>query len=107
MCHQHAFSPEETGGDFRATGLETVRQMVAAGMGCSLLPALAVNNAVAGTPALRVRPFSRPAPRRRIALLWRRNFSRAADMALLGEFIREHVPDSVQPAPGSTADPVA
>ena len=41
----NAAQVEVANGDFRATSLETIRQMVASGMGCTLLPALAVAQA--------------------------------------------------------------
>jgi LysR family hydrogen peroxide-inducible transcriptional activator len=59
--------------DFRATSLETISQLVAAGLGCTLLPALAVAR-LASVETLTVRPFRTPAPCRRIGLLWRRSF---------------------------------
>ena len=42
VCGQREAPVEDNGADFRATSLETLRQMVAAGMGSTLLPALAV-----------------------------------------------------------------
>jgi hypothetical protein len=38
---------------------------------------------------------SKPAPSRRIALMWRRGFSRQKDLALLGGFIRARLPRDV------------
>ncbi len=55
--------------DFTATSLETLRWMVQAGMGVTLLPALAVNMTEPGN--LVVLPFAKPAPSRFIALYWR------------------------------------
>jgi LysR family hydrogen peroxide-inducible transcriptional activator len=57
--------------DFRATSLETLRQMVAAGVGITLLPELAVRPPVVSSPAVRLLHFAPPAPSRRIALCWR------------------------------------
>lgn len=56
---------------FRATSLETLRQMVAAGVGVTLLPELAVRPPVAASPEVRLLRFSDPVPRREIAMLWR------------------------------------
>ncbi len=58
---------------FRATSLETLRQMVAAGAGVTLLPALAVQAPVAQPRSIRLVPFRDPPPSRRIALVWRRS----------------------------------
>ena len=62
--------------DFRATSLETLRQMVAAGLGLTLLPRLAAEGPFASARGLAVRPFSPPAPNRVIGAAWRRSTSR-------------------------------
>jgi LysR family hydrogen peroxide-inducible transcriptional activator len=53
--------------------LETIRQMVASGVGVTVLPATAVQS---GTDLIRSLAFSRPAPSRRVGLAWRRSFPR-------------------------------
>jgi LysR family hydrogen peroxide-inducible transcriptional activator len=57
--------------EFRATSLSTLAQMVAGGAGVTLLPQLAVATE-AKRAGLAIRPFARPAPKRTIALVWRR-----------------------------------
>jgi LysR family transcriptional regulator, hydrogen peroxide-inducible genes activator len=57
--------------DFRATSLETLRQMVAAGVGITLLPSLAVEQQDARSPAMFLRRFKDPEPSRTIAAAWR------------------------------------
>src|SRR5690606_17016366 len=57
---------------FRATSLETLRQMVAAGVGVTLLPMLAVKPPVPASENIRLLPFRNPAPSRKLALVWRR-----------------------------------
>ena len=64
--------------DFRATSLETLRQMVAAGLGITLLPRLAAEGPFASARGLVVRPFAPPAPSRVIGAAWRRSTSRLA-----------------------------
>ena len=56
--------------EFRATSLSTLTQMVAAGLGVTLIPAMAVP-VEAGRASLRLRPFEDPAPERTVALAWR------------------------------------
>ncbi|QOC21307.1 LysR family transcriptional regulator [Wenzhouxiangella sp. AB-CW3] len=58
--------------DFHATSMETLRQMVAANTGITLMPLLAVKPPVAATPNLVTRPFTSPGPSRRIAMVWRK-----------------------------------
>jgi LysR family hydrogen peroxide-inducible transcriptional activator len=81
---------------FRATSLETLRHMVAAGLGCTLLPALAVPG-LSNADTTAARPFQRPAPHRRIGLVWRRSFPDAASVQALSAFIRAHLPEGVLP----------
>lgn len=68
VCHL-AGAHERAG--FRATSLETLRQMVAAGVGVTLLPHLAVQPPVPPSPDVRLLRFAQPVPRRRIAMFWR------------------------------------
>lgn len=57
---------------FRATSLETLRHMVSANVGMTLLPALTVQPPVPPTPNVVLIPFAAPVPNRRIAIVWRR-----------------------------------
>ena len=58
--------------DFRATSLETLRQMVASGGGITLLPQLASTGAYGHARGVATVPFARPAPVRHIGALWRK-----------------------------------
>lgn len=59
------------------SSLETIRHMVASGLGISVLPASShVNRPEESAPALVARPFAPPAPNRRVALVWRKTFPR-------------------------------
>lgn len=72
---------------FRATSLETLRQMVAAGLGITLLPRLAAEGPFASARGLTVRPFSPPAPSRVIGAAWRRSTSRGVAIAAVCDII--------------------
>ena len=74
---------------FRATSLETLRQMVAAGLGLTLLPGLAAEGPFANAPGLAVRPFVSPAPHRMIGAAWRRTSSRGEVIAAVCELIAQ------------------
>ena len=56
--------------------LETIRQMVASGVGITVLPSTAVSHDGAAEDLIRIRPFAKPVPLRRIALAWRKSFPR-------------------------------
>lgn len=73
---------------FGATSLTTLLQMVAHGMGVTLVPEIAVASA-REIGNLRVVPFSDPRPSRTICLAWRRNALRRDECRLLADVIRE------------------
>ena len=76
--------------DFRATSLETLRQMVAAGAGVTLLPELAGRGAYRNARGVVLRPFTRPAPLRHVGALWRKSTARRAAIDALCTLIAEH-----------------
>ena len=59
--------------DYRATSLETLRQMVRIGNGITLIPKLAIHE---GDPLMRYIPFQEPMPHRTIGLVWRKTHRR-------------------------------
>jgi LysR family hydrogen peroxide-inducible transcriptional activator len=64
--------------DFRATSLETLRQMVAAGAGVTLMPELASRGAYGNARGVVIRPLVRPTPHRQIGAVWRKSSARLA-----------------------------
>lgn len=69
--------------EFQATSLETLRQMVAANVGVTLLPMLAVKPPVARSENIRLLGFAGgDAPSRRIAMVWRRS-------SAMGDFLQQ------------------
>jgi LysR family hydrogen peroxide-inducible transcriptional activator len=76
--------------DFRATSLETLRQMVAAGAGVTLLPELAGRGAYRNARGVRLRRFARPEPVRHVGAVWRKTSARGAAIDALAALIAEH-----------------
>jgi LysR family hydrogen peroxide-inducible transcriptional activator len=76
--------------DFRATSLETLRQMVATGAGITLLPELAGRGAYRSARGVVLRQFAKPAPVRHIGALWRRSSARRTAIDALCKLIAEH-----------------
>lgn len=74
--------------DVRATGLETLRQMVKAGTGITFIPKIAINQS---EPGICYIPFSTPAPRRSIALVWRKTSVRNELISFLLELIKNTI----------------
>lgn len=71
-----------------ATSLHTLMQMVASGLGVSLVPAMAVDAGLAETAAVTVRPLDSDQPSREIVVAWRAGSSRALEGKLLAECLR-------------------
>jgi LysR family hydrogen peroxide-inducible transcriptional activator len=66
---------------FEGSSLETIKYMVASGMGVTVVPQLSVPPDV--QPHIRYIPFHEPVPTRRVVLAWRRSFSRYEAIAAL------------------------
>jgi LysR family transcriptional regulator, hydrogen peroxide-inducible genes activator len=77
---------------FRATSLETLRQMVAAGVGVTLLPMLAVKPPVSASENIRLLSFRDPPPTRRLALVWRKSSAMSSFLHKLAEVLRDLPP---------------
>jgi LysR family hydrogen peroxide-inducible transcriptional activator len=71
----------------QGNSLETIRNMVATGLGISVLPCSAVTQRY-GNPLVKVLSFEQPVPMRRIALAYRRTFVRTQAVEVLADAIR-------------------
>lgn len=80
--------------DCRATSLETLQQLVSAGFGCTLLPALAAQHA--DPERLCVKPLD-GGEYRRIGLVWRRAHPRTPQLELLATALQQHPPQNTRP----------
>lgn len=69
------------------SSLETIRYMVASGLGVTVLPKSAVTNI--DHNLLEVRPFTEPAPKRTVALAWRASFPRPNAIDAVSQSIRD------------------
>jgi LysR family hydrogen peroxide-inducible transcriptional activator len=69
------------------SSLETIRNMVASGLGVSVLPTSALAPRYA-SKLLKVVPFSSPVPSRIVALAWRASFDRPMAVDVLADAIR-------------------
>ncbi len=88
VCPEYArFSSDADGirKSFEGSSLETIKYMVASGMGVTVVPQLSVPKDV--QPHVRYIPFSDPVPTRRVVLAWRRTFTRYEAIAALRNVI--------------------
>lgn len=73
---------------YQATSLSTIVQMVANGIGITLLPKMAVDAGITLGTDLHVRPFDQSGVARQIGLMWRKKTPRQTEFRLLGEFVK-------------------
>lgn len=74
---------------YGATSLTTLLQMVAHGLGVTLVPEMAVRAGALPAADLKVVPFREPMPARTITLAWRRNSPRGAECRMLATLLAE------------------
>lgn len=79
--------------DYEGTTLDTLRQMIAIGMGVSLLPALYVRSEVLREQSVVARPLTTAAPVRYITLFWRKDSARTSTY----ESVANDLSESLQP----------
>lgn len=75
--------------DYAGTSLDTLRQMVATGLGISLLPALYVRSEVAREHLVTARPLEDPQPSRQIGMVWRVTAARDDAYEALAHLMRD------------------
>ena len=72
----------------QGNSLDTIRNMVASNLGLTVLPASATISRYQN-PLIKVVPFSKPVPTRKIALAWRKSFGREQAIEVLAQAIRQ------------------
>ena len=72
---------------YQATSLATIVQMVANGIGVTLLPGMAVEAGIASNTPLAVKSFDQVSITRQIGLMWRKKTPRRVEFRQLGELI--------------------
>jgi LysR family transcriptional regulator, hydrogen peroxide-inducible genes activator len=91
-CHLENLKSEE----IRATSLETLRQMVAMGLGVTLIPSLAGTGVGAGGKQVVMKAVARPGASRTIGLAWRRRSPLAYTLGRLAETLAAGLPEGVR-----------
>jgi LysR family transcriptional regulator, hydrogen peroxide-inducible genes activator len=87
VCQLHDKRAREP---FEATSLHTLVQMVAGGIGVTLLPKLAIDAGITHGANIQLVPIAGHASRQ-IGLVWRASCPRDVEFELLGDVLREHV----------------
>jgi LysR family hydrogen peroxide-inducible transcriptional activator len=79
------------------SSLETIRHMVATGLGITVLPSTAADGLELNNPLVAVRPFTDPEPSRRVVLAWRVTYPRSGAIDILRAAILESTLPGVRP----------
>lgn len=87
-CNHLNFGSDSMQRTLEGSSLETIRLMVATGMGITVLPYTSVSGYAQVSDLLSVRPFVPPEPTRIVALAWRKSFPRLGVIDLLVEAIQ-------------------
>ncbi len=88
VCPGCIRSSEEAQGSQIGSSLETIRHMVASGLGVTILPCTAATEDKYNQLLITVKHFIKPVPTRRVALAWRKSFHRDEAIQAIHDAIR-------------------
>jgi len=104
VCHIKERQGRGEMADLRAASLETLIQLVGAGYGVTLVPALAMRGSWMTGSGVVAQPLAIADASRRVSLTFRRSFPRRAALQAFTDIILERLPNTVQPVgPGRRA----
>jgi len=95
VCHLKARKEQGEMADLRAASLETLLQLVSAGFGSTLVPALAIGGSWATGSGIVTRKLDFPDAYRRVSMVFRHSYPRRKALAALAQVIWEHLPNTV------------
>ena len=106
ICHAVSRSPHRShlARALEGGSLETIRQMVASGVGITVLPATSLAAGGGANDLIRIRPFAKPVPERRVALAWRKSFPRPQAIEALRQAILACDLPKVSKLPNATTE---
>jgi LysR family hydrogen peroxide-inducible transcriptional activator len=97
VCRIKEGAMDEDMADLRAASLETLLQLVGAGFGCTLVPALAVRGAWTTDSGIIARKLHLKDAYRKVQFVYRKTFPRKHALQALAEVIRSQLPNTVRP----------
>ncbi len=96
LCRMHDRLEQGEGADLHAASLETLLQLVGAGFGLTLVPALAVRGSWLTDSGIIARPLAQDDARRRVSLVFRKSFPRRAALEAFAAVILDRLPNTVR-----------
>ena len=97
VCRLKEGAMDDDMADLRAASLETLLQLVSAGFGCTLVPALAVQGSWTTDSGIIARKLHLKDAYRRVQFVYRKTFPRKHALEVLAEVIRSQLPNTVRP----------
>ncbi len=88
-CKGDIFSKDKIQKTLEGSSIETIKQMVAAGSGVTVLPSTAIREQDGLGRLVEYRPFAKPVPERDIALAWRNTYPKKQLVQLVSRIIRQ------------------
>ena len=88
-CKGDIFSKDKIQKTLEGSSIETIKQMVAAGSGVTILPSTAIREQDGLGKLVEYRPFAKPVPERDIALAWRNTYPKKQLAQLVSRIIRQ------------------
>lgn len=88
-CKGDIFSKDKIQKTLEGSSIETIKQMVAAGSGVTVLPSTAIREQDGLGGLVEYRPFAKPVPERDIALAWRNTYPKKQLAQLVSRIIRQ------------------
>ncbi len=104
VCHLKERQQQGDMADLRAASLETLIQLVRAGFGITLLPALSMQGSWATGSGVVAQPLALPNASRRVSLVFRRSYPRRAALQAFADIILDKLPNTVSRAMGGKAN---
>jgi LysR family transcriptional regulator, hydrogen peroxide-inducible genes activator len=104
LCHLRGRDNGGEMADLRASSLETLLQLVGAGFGSTLVPALAMRGSWTTDSGVVARKLEFKGAQRRVSLAYRKSYPRKRALQALADIILHSLPNTVQPF-GSKPEP--
>ena len=95
VCHLKERDQKGDMADLRAASLETLLQLVAAGFGCTLVPALAMRGSWTSGSGVVAQPLALPDAYRRVSLVFRHSYPRRQALEAFASIIQDNLPNTV------------
>jgi LysR family hydrogen peroxide-inducible transcriptional activator len=95
VCHLKERETQGEMADLRAASLETLIQLVGAGFGCTLIPALAMRGSWTTDSGVVAQPLALPDAYRRVSLVFRHSYPRQQALQAFASLIQNNLPNTV------------